>query len=409
MNLSQGVSKNTEVIIIGGGLSGCATAYFLSKGGLKVSIIEQRSIASGASGRNGSCITKMDSRTLTPEKVSKRLPYVLADLELLQKLEKELEIDFGLQQFGAIDIASSEEEIEEVRNMVNIQKAGGDNVVEFLTRNEVLEICPILGESALAAKYTKTDGSLNPIKLTYLLAIKAIEEYGAEILTNTKVEEIIFKRGKAIGIKTNKGIIRASEWIINCTNSWLYLLEPNIPFFPVQSVVSVTEKVSRLPIVTWESNHLGFYAYGTAQKDGNLIVGTLPAKMPEGPLGHFDETVQYEDVIRHGMLLRTLFPSLMDISIIRTWVGVFGMTPDRLPYIGPLPDKENCFINTGYSNGMCYCPIGAKLTSEYILNNRKTSLPIELLKPERYYGWDFEVPKYYGYDMLERILGEWNL
>jgi glycine/D-amino acid oxidase-like deaminating enzyme len=85
------------------------------------------------------------------------------------------------------------------------------------------------------------------------------------------------------------------------------------------------------------------------------------------------------------------------------------MTPDRLPYIGPMPGVDHYFINTGYSNGMCYCPIGAKLTAEYILNGGVTSLPVESLKPERYFGWKFEVPKHYSYDMLENLLNEWNL
>jgi sarcosine oxidase subunit beta len=177
----------------------------------------------------------------------------------------------------------------------------------------------------------------------------------------------------------------------------------------VQSIVSVTEKVAKIPIITWESNHMGYYAYGTVQKEGNLIVGTLPVKTPEGPDGHFNETVNFEDVIRHGELLRTLFPVLNEVSILRTWAGVFGMTPDRLPYVGTFPDKENYFLNTGYSNGMCYCPICAKLTSEFILNNGKTSIPIDLLKPERYYNMKFDIPKYYSYDMLERLLGEWDL
>lgn len=403
------IPKNADIIIIGGGISGCATAYFLSKNGFKVIVVEQRNIASGASGRNGSCITKMDSRTLTGERVAKRLLFVLADLELLKQFSVELAVDVDMQQFGALDIASSENEIDEVRTMVKNQKSGGDENVEFIEREEMLQICPLLGKSALAAKYTKTDGSINPIKLTCALAINALEKYGAKFLTHTKVNKIIFDKDKAIGVETSKGIIRANQWIINCTNSWLYLLEPAIPFFPVQSVVSVTERIPKIPMLTWESNHLGFYAYGTVQKNGNLIVGTLPAKMPDGPLGHFEETVQCEDVVRHGMLLRTLFPSLGEISLIRAWVGVFGMTPDRLPYVGPIPDKKNYFINTGYSNGMCYCPIGAKLTSEYIINDGKTSLPIDLLRPERYYGINFEIPEFYSYDMLEKVLGEWDL
>jgi sarcosine oxidase subunit beta len=409
MHTVNSVLDETDVVVIGGGLSGCGTAYFLAKGGLDVLVVEQRNIASGASGRNGSCITKMDSRTLTPARVSKRLPYVLADLDLLAALGPELETDIGLRQFGALDIASSPDEAEEIQRLVENQKAGGDHDVEYVEREEILSLCPLIGESALSAKYTKTDGSLDPIKLTHAFALNAMDRYNAKILTHTRVEEILFEKGKCVGVATGKGKIMAGHWVVNCSNAWLIRLEPLIPIFPVKSVVSVTEKIPPLSIPTWESNHLRFYAYGTVQKEGNLIVGTLPKNVPEGPAGHFDEGVDYEDIMRHAEALRTLFPALDWVSIIRTWSGVFCMTPDRLPYIGPMPGVDHYFINTGYSNGMCYCPIGAKLTAEYILNGGVTSLPVESLKPERYFGWKFEVPKHYSYDMLENLLNEWNL
>jgi len=401
--------KAIEVVIIGGGLSGCATAYFLSKGGLRVLIIERRNIASGASGRNGSCITKMDSRTLTPARVRKRLPYVLASLELLKSLEFELETGFDLQQFGALDIASSESEIDEILEMVRNQRDGGDEGVNFLEREGILSKLPLVGESAIAAKYTETDGSLDPIKLTCSLARTAYKKYNIDILTNTKVIRLIKKRNRVTGILTDKGLINTDCLIINCTNAWLNDFEQKIPIFPVKSVVSVTEKTAPLPIITWESNHLGFYTYGTSQKKGNLLIGTLPAKIPDGPFGHFDESVDYEDLARHGMLLHTLFPKITEISIIRTWAGVFCMTPDRLPYVGPMPEFDNYFINAGYSNGMCYCPVGSFLFSEYLLNNGKTSIPIDTLDPGRFYDQKFELPQSYNYDMLERYLGEWDL
>ena len=85
------------------------------------------------------------------------------------------------------------------------------------------------------------------------------------------------------------------------------------------------------------------------------------------------------------------------------------MTPDRFPYIGPMPGYENYFINTGYSAGLPYCPIGAKLTSEYILNNGKTSVPIDLANPKRYYGMKFDLPKKYNYTILEETIDKWDL
>jgi glycine/D-amino acid oxidase-like deaminating enzyme len=131
--------------------------------------------------------------------------------------------------------------------------------------------------------------------------------------------------------------------------------------------------------------------------------------MPDDVDGHFDESVAYEELERHAGFIKSQFPKLKHVSIIRIWAGVFGMTPDRLPYIGAMPGYDNYFINTGYSNGMAYCPIGAKLISEYILENGKTSIPLDLVRPDRYWGQKFDIPKRYNYTSLEHLLDEWDL
>jgi glycine/D-amino acid oxidase-like deaminating enzyme len=131
--------------------------------------------------------------------------------------------------------------------------------------------------------------------------------------------------------------------------------------------------------------------------------------MPDSVEGHFKEAASLEELERFAGMLSTLYPSLKRVSFIRIWTGVMGMTPDRLPYIGPVPGFENYFINTGYSNGLAYCPIGGKLSSEYILNKGNTSISLDLVNPERFYGKQFELPKQYNYELLDSIIGEWDL
>ena len=197
--------------------------------------------------------------------------------------------------------------------------------------------------------------------------------------------------------------------MINCTNAWSPYIEKNIPIFPVNNITSITEQVPLGKVISWESTYKGRYGYGTQQKGGNLVIGSLPTIIPETIEGHFNENVSFEELRTHASVLESQFPFMKGVSILRIFAGVFGMTPDRLPYIGPMPDIDNYFINTGYSNGMAYCPIGAKLTSEYILNDGKTSVSLDKVKPERYYGMKFDVPKKYNYTILEETLDKWDL
>lgn len=403
------IPKETDIIVIGGGMSGCSTAYYLAKGGFDVAIIEQRSIASGASGRTGSCLMQLDGRNMTSERVKKRLPFVRSDVSLVRGLNEELEEDIELLCFGGIDIANSEDEAELLKGVVEVQEAGGDNETEFVDRDTLKEISPAISPNNYGAKYCKTDGTFSPIKLCWAYALIAHERYNTQLVLHTKVEEVIIKSGKAIGVKTNRGEIFASTWIINCTNAWSPWIIPEIPIFPVSGVTAITERIPYIPVTSWESTYKEHYCYGTSQKSGNLIIGGLPTYMPDSVEGHFKEAASLEELERFAGMLSALYPSLKRVSFIRIWTGVMGMTPDRLPYIGPVPGFENYFINTGYSNGLAYCPIGGKLASEYILNKGNTSIPLDLVNPERFHGMQFELPKQYNYELLDSIIGEWDL
>ncbi len=403
------IPKEADIVIIGGGISGCGTAYYLAKGGFNVLIIEKRSIASGASGRMGSCFAQIDGRTFTQERVGKRLPWVRADLKVLEGLSDELGYDIEFLQFGSVDFSTSDEETELLKKITNIQKEAGDDIVEFLDREELIKYCPNLSKGVQGGKYTRTDGTVNPIKLSWSYAMAAYKRYNAKMLLHTKVEKIIFKGSKAIGVKTNRGEIRANKMVINCANAWSPEFAPEIPIFPVNNITSVTEPVPMVPLISWESTYEGRYGYGAQQKRGNIVIGSLPVRIPECVEEHFDESVSYEDLINHASVIESRFPLFKGVSIIRIWAGVFCMTPDRFPYIGPMPGYENYFLNTGYSAGLPYCPIGAKLTSEYILNNGKTSIPIDLARPERYYGMKFDLPKKYNYTILEETIDKWDL
>jgi glycine/D-amino acid oxidase-like deaminating enzyme len=324
-------------------------------------------------------------------------------------LNDELGRDIELHQFGSMDLAATEGESEELKNLVAIQKAGGDDATEFCTVEDLKEHSAALAGHVFSSKFCRIDGSVNPIKLCWAFALAAFERYRTRFVTQTRVERIIFSGSEARGVKTNRGDIRARMWTINCTNAWSPEIEPRLTIFPVLNVVGVTEQIPVIPVITWEYTYKDFYCYGTSQKNGSLIVGGHPTYEPETVEEHFQESASFEDLKRFAEVLCFLYPSLKWTSFLRIWAGTFAMTPDRLPYIGPMPGYDRYFVNTGYSNGMGYCIIGAKLTSEYIRNDGSTSIPLDLVRPDRFAGMKFEIPKKCSYKVLEKYIGEWNL
>ena len=142
----------------------------------------------------------------------------------------------------------------------------------------------------------KTDGAVNPIKMAWAYALAAHERYNARLVLHTKVEEVIIRGGKAVGVKTDRGDIMANVGVVNCTNAWSPKIAPEITIIPVQNVTSISEQLPQVPVICWESTYKGDYGYGASQKNGSLVTGALPTNMPDDVDGHFDESVAYEEL-----------------------------------------------------------------------------------------------------------------
>ncbi len=399
--------KETDIIIIGGGFSGCSMAYYLSKAGLKVVLIEQRSLCSGASGRNGGEVVQVDGRELDIQKVKLRSKYTFANNKILEGLEKELGIDMEYRQIGSLDIANSEEDWEDVNNCYKIQKEAGDSEIEIYELEDAREkFIWALGDIVSGVKFRPSDGQLSPFALTYGYAREAMK-LGAKIFTETKAIEIIKKKNKAIGVKTNRGIIYANNWVVNATNAWSKSLVPELDIIPCRTLAGITEQVPLITLIPFESAIENSLLYGTQTKTGNLLIGgPLEKRYPEE--AHFDEDVTFGDLKKVMDIFIRLFPPLKDVSVLRVWSGTLAFTADVLPFIGPVPGIENLFINAGYPVGLSWCPICGKLASEYIANDGKTSLSIEPFNPSRFDDIEYEYPKMYDYLSLQKVISDWN-
>ena len=406
LNKMLELPKEADIVIIGGGFSGCSMAYYLSKGGMKVVLIEQRSICSGASGRNGGEIVQVDGRDLDIPRVKLRSKYTFANNKLLEGLEEELDIDMEYRQIGSLDIANSEEDWEDVNNCYKIQREAGDSEIEIYGLEEAREkFVWALGDIVRGVKYRPSDGQLSPFALTYGYAREAIK-LGAKIFTETKAIEILKKDGKAIGVKTDRGEIHVNNWVINATNAWSKDLIPELDIIPCKTLVGITEQVPLITLIPFESTLEGGLVYGTQTRTGNLLVGGPPGeKLSEQ--GHFDENVTFADLKTTINIFVKVFPKLKDVSVLRVWSGTLAFTADVLPYIGPVPGVDNLFINAGYPVGISWCPICGMLASEYILNKGKTSLSIEPFDPARFYDTKHKWPEKYDYLSLQKVISDW--
>lgn len=394
--------EETEVVIIGGGLLGCSVGYQLAKAGMGVVILEMRNIASGASGRNGGMVTQLDGRDCNEGAILDRLTYTKKNNRILPSLAEELKCDFEYNRAGGIDVATTEEEWEYFKNkLVPFQKNVGDNEVMLLDRKETKEVCPFLSDVAKGARFRPTDGTLNPFQLNLGFA-SAAKRHKAKIFTYTPVEKITIRNGKAIGVQTKKGYLKA-RLIINATNAWAPLLTPEIDILPLRQVAVVTESAPEFPVYSMEAVLDNQVIFGsTQQKSGNLIVGGLGTEARKRN-DHYQEDLSPDEICGSTAIFNIIFKGLGDISIIRTWAGTMAFTADGLPCVGPVPEVENLFIVAGFSNGMAFAPIIGKLVTEYIIS-KKPSLSLEPFSPKRFYKRKINWPKSYNYTVLADFL-----
>lgn len=401
-----GNRNNTfDLIIIGGGLAGCSTAYYLTEGGMNVVLIEMRAICSGASGRNGGQVIQMEGRDeLDKNKIIKRNSISGKNKLILNTLNDRLECDIEFLKIGSLDVAFSRREEEVIKNVIKLQKEVGDTNIEYLNPSEVEELCPVFDNNLYGAKIRRDDGTINPFRMTYGYAFMA-KKNGLKIFTYTKARSLIFKKQKVIGVSTDQGDLFSKYGVINATNAWSKKIIDDYPIVPCKILGFVTEQLPVIPVLPMEFAYKDVAVYGSSQKDGSILIGGAPYDYPDDMAGHLNEDVYYKDFIKYGEVFSECWPKIKDVFYIRAWSGAVGFTPDSFPLVGPTR-YENFFMNAGFTNGNSWCPICGKLIAEYILNDGKTSLPVEFLNPERFREFKFDWPREYNYTVLHNYIAE---
>ena len=393
--------ERADVVVIGGGIVGCHAAFHLAKAGKNVVLCERRNVASGASGRNGGQIIQLDGRDSDADAIWARLRYSMADNKLLDELQEEFDVDLEVRRIGSLDLAYSEEEWDQIRQIYQVQTEAGDNEVELLDRKELRDRIPEFCEEVWGARFRTTDGNLNPFALTWGAA-RAAGRYGAAILTHTPVGEILVRNAAVQGVRTSRGVIE-TDTVLNAANGWAADVMPDLDVIPLRAVAIVTEPVPELSVVPFEAMLSGQVVYGTTQDaKGNIQVGGPPASAATRQ-GQFQERVSLKEVRGNVSTLTTLFPCLAGVHVIRCWAGTMGATADGFPCVGPWPRVKGLHVCAGFPNGMAFAPILSKLCAENILTGRP-SMPLDPYAPGRFLGRAIDWPKEYNYTVLADFL-----
>ncbi|HEU6445844.1 MAG TPA: FAD-dependent oxidoreductase [Gaiellaceae bacterium] len=353
-------SAPVDVAIVGGGVTGCSCALTLAAAGARVRVYEARTIASGASGRNGGFALRGGAMRYDrarsrfgPERAAAFWRLTEQSLDRMAELAGD-----AFRRVGSLRLAADAQERVELRAEYDALHADGF-AVEWVD-----ELPEPLADTYAAAIAQPTDGSLHPARWVRRLATRAVDA-GAELRQNARVASL------------DK---LAADHVVIASDGYPSGLLPELDEFvrPTRGQVVTTEPLSELLYGRPHYARHGF-DYWQQLPDGRLVAG-----------GRRDATLEAEFTAEEGTtepvqaaierLVRELVGRVPAIT--HRWSGIFGTSPDDLPLVGSVPGRSGVWVARGYSgHGNVLGLAAGDLVAKAILGRREPAL--ELFDPAR--------------------------
>jgi len=367
-----------DVIIVGGGGHGLATAYYLAKhhGIRNVAVLERGYLAGGNTARNTAIVR---SNYLTPEGVK----FYAESVRLFKQLSHELDFNIMYSERGHLTLAHTDAAIRTSRWRAEVSKHLSVNS-ELFGPDEIRRICPQLNLSnevrypVLGALYHPPGAIVRHDAVAWGYAAAA-SRLGVEIHVDTEVTGILREGQRAIGVETSRGRVHAGRILQAVAGSSSRLADMagfQLPIrtIPLQACVSQPLKPFLDPIIVSGSLHV----YISQSARGELVMGGATDPYP---LYSSRSTLDFTEGLMDHML--ELFPFLAEVKVMRQWAGIADMTPDFSPIMGLTP-VENYFIDAGWGTwGFKATPVCGTQLAATVAHGRPTTL-IEPFALERF-------------------------
>lgn len=340
-----------QVVIIGGGIVGCSIAYHLAKRGISdVVLLERKELTCGSTWHAAGLVS-----LLWPT------PYLtnLAKYshELYASLEEDTGQATGYRRIGSLSVARTSERLEELQRTSSMASVFGVES-EMIDNRRLAELYPGINiDGILGTLYIEKDGQTNPVDTTMALA-KGARKYGAKVLENVKVEEILVAGGQAVGVSTEHGSIRA-ENVVLAGGLWSRDIASRIgidlPLYACEHYYVVTEEIEGLtqrPVL--RDFDKGVYFKEDA---GKMLIGWFEHNARGCSMERIAEDFCFdqfpcdlehmEEYLSRGMETQ---PALEQTGIRTFFNGPESFTPDNLHLLGPTPEVDNFFVACGLNS-----------------------------------------------------------
>ena len=362
--------RRCDTLVVGGGLTGCAAAYYLAKAGVDVLLAERHDLNAEASGRSaGGFHVQIQFEPFAVEGETwarawaPTIPILIDAVEQWRSLEAELGVDLEVKLTGGLLVAETDAQMRLIERKAAIDRAAGLEL-ELLSREDILRAAPYVSAGMVGGLLVPSEGKANPLIATPAFA-RAAQAHGARLAVGVDVLAVE-QTPSGFRVETSSGPIEC-EVIVNCAGtaagriSGLVGVELPVESHPLQA--QVTEPVA--PLVQHLISFAGERLTAKQASAGSILIGGgWPAVVAQGT----GQLVVSEDSLRANLrVAQHVIPALAQIRLLRVWTGTCNGTPDHLPILGELEGVPGFFVGVFPFVGFTAAPLTGKLVAELVL------------------------------------------
>lgn len=362
--LAADLPLRAHIVIIGGGILGAATCYWLAKLGAAPVLFERTVLAHGATGRNGGFVSVGPAGSYLEalarfgsETVQDILNVTRENQTLLSQLLSEEGIGCDYSKPGSIHVALDDEQWDHLLREANALQASGIQA-EMLDHKQLQDIIMTpLSQTIRGGRFFPEDAMIHPIKLVQGLIVGACR-YGARVYRTTVMG--LKPENMATRIYTTQGTLSA-EKVLVATNAWISELLPSFAdlITPVRGQMLSYAPLPLMFPVGMSASLTSTGEYWHQRADGAVLLGGCRAAAPGYDVGMRQSGPTQEVQMALETILPRLFPQLSHLQVQHRWAGPMAFTPDFLPIADQIADLSGVWVVGGFSgHGM---PFGVSL------------------------------------------------
>ncbi|MCI1306304.1 MAG: FAD-binding oxidoreductase [Lachnospiraceae bacterium] len=372
------MNKTADVIVIGGGIIGCAVSYFLAKRGVRVICLEgSDNIGNGGSSRNGGGVRQSG-------RDPRELPLVMYGIKnYWPTLSDELDIDCEYHQEGNLRLGKTEAHKKILTGLTDRARAVGLDV-RMIDGDEVRAINPYLSDEVTCASWCPTDGHANPLTTT-LGFYKTARRLGAHFISGERVVALKKIRGTLRQVLCASGDVFEADTVVLAAGFASRKIAETVGIdLPMQEITLealVTEAEPPMFNQMLGTAEADFYGHQT--KHGSFVFGGTSGL--EGFTT--DDGTPMTDSRSAPCFCRGIikyFPNLAKAKIVRTWAGWMDLTADKVPILGTVPEVPGLVLACGFcGHGFGIAP-GAASQIAQLITEGKTDVDLSDLRYDRF-------------------------